>query len=264
MYDWYNLPDMNAIIAIILGFAAGWLVNYLSDVLPTLRKLSRPACAHCGATFRWQDYFLVSACRECKQPRARRILIVLAAAIIISAALWMNTPPKLGYWLGLLVLIYFGVVLVIDLEHRLILHIVSLAGAVIGLIAGTVSNGLVVTLAGGLAGLLLMLIFYLFGMLFARYRARKLGTDDGEEALGFGDVTLSAVIGLMLGWPLITTGLLIGILAGGIISFVMIIVLVASHRYQSMKVFTAYGPYLVLGAVILMFFPQAAALFAGK
>jgi hypothetical protein len=31
-----------------------------------------------------------------------------------------------------------------------------------------------------------------------------------------------------------------------------------------MNVFTAYGPYLVLGAVLLIFFPQAVAFFTGK
>jgi prepilin signal peptidase PulO-like enzyme (type II secretory pathway) len=247
---------MILIIAILFGFIAGWLVNYLSDVLPTLRKLSRPACAHCGAIFRWRDYLLLSACPECKQARSWRSYIVIVLSIMISTALWLNAPVQLGYWISLLVLTYFGVVMVIDLEHRLILHMVSLAGAVIGLIAGIASNGLFSTIAGGVAGLGIMLVFYLFGMLFAHYRARKLGVNDGEEALGFGDVILAGVIGLMLGWPHILTGLLVAILAGGLISLLIIVILSAMRRFESMNVFTAYGPYLVLGAAILMFFPQ--------
>lgn len=255
---------MNVMIALIPGFLAGWLVNYLSDVLPTLRRLSRPVCSHCGTTFGWQDYFFLRACQNCKQTRSWRTGVVLLAAIAISAAVWMNYPPKLGYWLSLLLLTYFGVVLVIDLEHRLILHVVSFVGAVIGLITGILNNGLLSTFVGGLVGLVIMLLFYLFGTLFARYRARKLGVDDGEEALGFGDVLLSAVIGLMLGWPQIYHALLIAILAGGLISFLLILVLSAMRRFQSMNVFTAYGPYLVLGAVLLIFFPQAFAFFTGK
>jgi leader peptidase (prepilin peptidase) / N-methyltransferase len=245
---------MNVIVAIILGYVAGWLVNYLSDVLPTLRKLSRPLCAHCGTPFRWSDYLLVSACRECKRPRSWRTYIVLVTAPIISAILWITPPAQFGYWIGLLVLTYFGVVVVIDVEHRLILHIVSLVGVAIGLLAGFTANGPVWTLLGGLAGLLIMFVLYQFGVLFARYRARKLGVDDDEEALGFGDVILTGVIGLMLGWPQITRGLIIAILAGGMISLLLIVVLSAMRRYQSMNVFFAYGPYLVLGAVILMFF----------
>lgn len=246
---------MSLIIAILLGFVAGWLVNYLSDVLPTLRRLSRPVCTHCGTPFRWQDYLLVNACRECKKPRSWRTYIVLVTAPILSALLWVSPPPHFGTWIGLLVLTYFGVVVVIDLEHRLIMHMVSLAGVAIGLLAGIVANGPVLTVAGGLAGLAIMFGLYQFGVLFARYRARKLGVDDDEEALGFGDVTLSGVIGLLLGWPQIVRGLTIAILAGGVLSLLIIIVLSAARRYQSMNVFTAYGPYLILGALIVMFFP---------
>jgi prepilin signal peptidase PulO-like enzyme (type II secretory pathway) len=170
----------------------------------------------------------------------------------------------MGYWLGFLVLTFFGVVVVIDIEHRLILHVVSLAGALLGILTGTVRYNFATALVGGLAGLGVMLIFYWFGILFARYRARKLGHDDGEEALGFGDVTISAVIGLMLGWPLILYGLMIGILAGGLISLVLVIFLIATRRYESMTVFTAYGPYLVLGAIILLYFPQVLTFLLGK
>ena len=248
---------------IIPGLLAGWLVNYLSDVLPTLDTLSRPVCRHCGGTFRWRDYFLMRTCQNCKHARSWRTGIVLITAIVISVALWINYPPKLGYWISLLLLTYFGVVVVIDLEHRLILHVVTLTGAALGLLVGILNNGLFSTLIGGTVGLGIMLLFYFFGMMFARYRARKLGVDDGEEALGFGDVTLSGVIGLMLGWPHIAKALLIAVLAGGLVSILLILVLSAMRRFQSMNVFTAYGPYLVLGAVLLIFFPQVAGFLAG-
>ncbi|MRR32837.1 hypothetical protein EG834_21460, partial [bacterium] len=62
-------------------------------------------------------------------------------------------------------------------------------------------------LLGGLAGFTIMFVFYLLGVAFAKARARRmraagLETDD-EEALGAGDVILSTVLGLFLGWPLI-------------------------------------------------------------
>jgi len=153
---------------------------------------------------------------------------------------------------------------VIDFEHRLILHMVILPGALLGLLAGTVRTNLVSALLGGLVGFGMMLIFYGIGILFARYRARKLGRDDGEEALGFGDVTISAVLGLMLGWPMILYGLTIGILVGGLISLALVIILIAARRYETMTVFTAYGPYLIFGALLLMYFPQFLAFLSGK
>jgi prepilin signal peptidase PulO-like enzyme (type II secretory pathway) len=91
-----------------------------------------------------------------------------------------------------------------------------------------------------------------------------MGHDDGEEALGFGDVTISGVLGLMLGWPLILYGLMIGILAGGLISLGLVLYLIATRRYESMTVFTAYGPYLVLGAALLIYFPPILSFLLGK
>jgi leader peptidase (prepilin peptidase)/N-methyltransferase len=255
---------MTIIVEILLGLAAGWLVNYLADVLPTQRALVRPACPQCGTNFAWRDYLLVSACRSCRRPRSWRAYITIVAALGISIALALYPPKPVGNWLGLVLAAYFGLVVIIDMEHHLILHMVSLAGAILGLAAGWFLHGLVPTLLGGLAGAGTMLVFYLFGLLFARYRARKLGMDDGEEALGFGDVTISGVLGLMLGWPTIMAGLVIGILAGGIISLLIIIALVVTRRYQTMSVFTAYGPYLVLGAALLIYFPKVLTILLGR
>jgi leader peptidase (prepilin peptidase)/N-methyltransferase len=255
---------MDLIFAGLLGLLASMLVNYLSDVLPAQRRLAQPVCQHCGANYRWKDYFLLIACRACGKPRSWRTYLLLAAGVCLSLALWLNPPARMGYWLGLCVLTYLSLVMVIDLEHRLILHTVSLAGALLGLVTGTIRYDLTTSLLGGLAGLAVMLLFYWLGTLFARYRARKLGTDDDEEALGFGDVTLSTVLGLMLGWPFILFGLFFGVLAGGLASLGIVFFLVVTRRYQSMTVFTAYGPYLVFGAAIMLYFPKLLSVLLGR
>jgi leader peptidase (prepilin peptidase)/N-methyltransferase len=255
---------MELFTASILGLVAGILVNYFSDVLPSKRRLTRPVCDKCGVSYGWLDYLLLKPCRACDHKRKLRPYLILAAGLILSLLIWSFPPNHLGYWLGLLILVYFGIIMVIDIENHLILHMVSLVGIFIGLLAGAIRYNLVTALLGGLAGFIIMLLFYWFGILFGRYRARKLGRDDGEEAFGFGDVILSGVLGLMLGWPVIIYGLMIGILLGGFISLVLILFLLTTRRYQAMTLFTAYGPYLVLGAAILIYFPQAIAFLAAK
>jgi leader peptidase (prepilin peptidase)/N-methyltransferase len=250
---------MAIIIAILIGLAVGQLINYFSDILPEARNFSKPVCAHCSTPHTWTDYLLYKSCKNCHRPRSWRTYIVQFLAIIASVLVWYYPPAGMGYVLGILILIYFGIVMVIDLEHRLILHPVSLAGALLGLITGLVMRGIVPTLVGGAAGFAIMLLFYMIGMWFARYRAKRMGTDDGEEALGFGDVMLAGVLGLMLGWPLIWFGLVLGILLGGVISLVIILYLVVSGRYKTMSFFIAYGPYLIIGATILLFFPSVLA-----
>jgi leader peptidase (prepilin peptidase)/N-methyltransferase len=244
---------MGPIVATLAGYFAGIFINYSSDVLPATLTLSKAQCPKCNSPVSWQHYLYFKNCATCHQPTGTRAYIVVIAAILSSLFIWVSPPSHLNYILGLLVLTYFGIVTVIDLEHRLILLPVSIVGIILGLVVGIWAHGITSTLLGGLAGLTIMGFLYLIGMLFAKYRAKKLGRDDNEEALGFGDVILAGILGLMLGWPLIWFGLLLGILSGGIISLIIIIYLQASGKYQTMSFFIAYGPYLILGATLVMF-----------
>ena len=71
-------------------------------------------------------------------------------------------------------------------------------------------------------------------------------------ALGFGDVNLSGILGLLLGWPAITVGLLFAVLAGGLISLFIILGMLVTKKY---KAFTAipYAPFLILSALFLLY-----------
>lgn len=254
---------MDLIFAGIVGFIVAGLVNYLSDTLPSGKRPGRPACPYCQNGLTWANYLTLAACPQCGKRRSWRTFLTLSLGIALSLWLWLSPPAKLGYWLGMLILAYFAVVVIIDFEHRYIMMITVLAGAVLGLGIGIFLHGLVSTLIGGLIGLGVMGIFYLLGILFARYRTRKRGLDDGEEALGLGDVYLATILGLLLGWPRILFGLLFGVLAGGVVSLLMIIALVLTRRYQSMTVFTAYGPYLVLGAFLILYTPKIFTILTG-
>lgn len=253
--------SITTIIPILSGLFIGILVNYLSDVLPATRKFSVPACGQCSAFFTWTDYFLFRPCPN-GHKRSARTWIVLAAAILICLALFASTQSRLPFWPGLVLIAYFGTVFVIDMEHRLILHPTSLFGAVLGASVGIWINGWKATVLGGLAGFLIMLVFYLFGVLVAKVRARRMRAEgletDDEEALGAGDVILAAILGLMLGWPLIWFGLLQGILLGGVFSLFIVIWLLLSGRYGKnvLNVFIPYGPYFITSAYLILFFPE--------
>lgn len=168
----------------------------------------------------------------------------------------------------MIVLTYFGIITVIDLEHRLILHPTSLFGAILGWIVGAYiyskADGLLVgagkSLLGGLFGFGVMFVIYKLGELVARYRARRMQAagqaDDEEEAFGGGDVYLAGVLGLMLGWPLILFGLTYGVLVGGGISILTLISMVFAKRYadNALMTFIPYGPSLIIGSLYALFF----------
>ncbi|MDL1910047.1 prepilin peptidase [Chloroflexi bacterium CFX6] len=265
----YNkVMDISLLVPALPGWIAGLLVNYVSDVLPVTRRLSQPACPNCRTKFSWMDYLTLRACRNCGTRRSPRTWIVQIAFIASFLYFWLFPPPGLGLPLSLIVLTYFGVVIVIDLEHRLILHPTSLFGAVLGLVVGTyiysrnngILSGALTSLLGGIAGFVIMYLLYQLGALVARLRARRMRAagqaEDDEEALGSADVLLTGILGLMLGWPNIILGITAGALVGGIFGLLALIGHLVKRRYakNSLMTFIPYGPSLVLGAFYILYF----------
>jgi leader peptidase (prepilin peptidase)/N-methyltransferase len=262
-----EMMNVTLVIPILLGWASGLFINYVSDVLPLTRRFSQPVCAHCQAPFPWQAYLTLRPCGNCGGARSLRTWLVQVLTAAAFVYIWLYPPKAIGFLLGMVVLVYFGIITVIDLEHRLILHPTSLAGAVLGLLVGTTIHsrtggllyGVGMSLLGGLFGFGVMFALYLLGMLVARYRARKMQaagqTPDDEEALGGGDMYLAGVLGLMLGWPYITNALVLGVLLGGVASFLFLVALIVRRRYSSdaLMTFIPYGPYFVIGAFYLLF-----------
>lgn len=244
--------NISILIPIALGWLAGYLVNYLSDVLPVTRRFSRPVCPKCGGAMPWKDYLLLRGCPACGGGRGKRAIITQVVMLAGSIYLWLAPPARLGFPLALLLLTWLGIVFVIDLEHRLILHPVSIVGALLGFGIGLVAHGLIPTLAGGAFGFGVMLVFYFLGEVFARYMSKRRGEEIEEVALGFGDVNLCGVTGLLLGWPVILAGLLFTIFAGGIASLLVIVVLLLRKRYQAFTPIP-YAPFLILSILFYLF-----------
>jgi leader peptidase (prepilin peptidase)/N-methyltransferase len=226
-------------------------------------RLAAPFCMACEKIQPLGNYLAwPRRCPACGRRRTWRAWVVELLAVGVALWLWQSPPQRLGFPLGLALLSYFAVVTVIDLEHRLVLLPLSLVGAALGLCAGiwlqwqrTGSPGLAVayTLLGGLGGFAIMLLLYYFGAQFARWAARKKGEEIDEEALGFGDVHLGLIIGLFLGWPAVIIGLMAGVFFGGIASFIYLIIKLITGRHRWFAAIP-YGPYLIAGAVFLLFF----------
>ncbi len=197
-------------------------------------------------------YFWPRRCPKCNKRRARRAWLVELASVLLTLFLWTSAPKPPGFYVSLLLLIYFGTVAVIDLQYRLILHPTSIAGAILGLAVGTWMHGILLTLIGGIAGFGAMFFFYYFGTVFARFIAKRRGEVLEEEALGFGDVNLSGVLGLLLGWPQIVIGLFLAILLGAVVSLIYMLAMVAIRRYRFFAAIP-YGPFLITGAAVLIY-----------
>jgi prepilin signal peptidase PulO-like enzyme (type II secretory pathway) len=158
----------------------------------------------------------------------------------------------LGFIYGLVLMAYFGVVVIVDIEHRLILHSVSIAGAILAFVIGVHLHGTVESLLGGILGFASMWLFYFLGLQFTNLIFRLQGKPL-EEGLGFGDVNLSGVLGLLFGWKGILIALFLGVLIGAVVGLIFMLGMAVTRRYKAFSTM-AYGPFLVAGAVILLYF----------
>jgi len=248
-----NSSFYTLLISIFLGLFIGSLVNYFADVLPATRRFSRPVCPECDQPFMPKDHLFSLRCPHCRHQRPTRHIIVLITSVILCALLRFFPFHGLNFWASLPLLIYLALIVVIDLEHRLVLLETSLFGFVLMLIYGIIFHGLGKALIGALGGMLIMLALFLLGMAFGKIVGIIRHKAINEVPFGFGDVVFGMILGLLSGWPAIAAGLLLGIVIFSAYSLLWLISLVLTKRYESFSNAQALTPFLILGTIILFY-----------
>jgi len=228
----------------VLGLAIGSFLNVCIYRLPRGESIVSPPsrCPSCDQALRWFDnvpvlgwLLLGGRCRSCRAAVSSMYPVVEAAtSVVFLLQLWqVGWQPLLA--IRLLFVSAMIVLFVIDLQHRILPNVITRPGIAVGLIASVFFEpgwraGLIGVAAGG-------------GVLWvvreAYFRIR------GEEGMGFGDVTMLAMVGAFLGWQLMLVTLLIASFAGSIIGGGMIAV-----DRGNMKYALPLGSFLAVGAVI--------------
>jgi leader peptidase (prepilin peptidase)/N-methyltransferase len=150
----------------------------------------------------------------------------------------------------------FVLVIVIDLEHRLILNVVIYPAWMLALLGSLIHPSPYfyrLALLGGLLGFGLLYLVYLAGELFVKVLSRMRGKPINAVAFGFGDVRLGGFIGLVLGFPGVLTALFVAVLLGGLGGLLYWFVQAVILRRYSLFSAIPYGPFLVIGAMLVMF-----------
>lgn len=227
-------------ISVCVGWFVGAIGNWLADQLPYLpqQSLHFQRSHFLRSLFpTWQTMY--SAIDPVPVVRPWRNWLLLAGMAMAFAIDWRLFGNDIGQ---LLVAWFYTawllLIVVIDFEHRRVLNImlppaigVALIAPLLTLLGWAHLPPYSSVLLGGLAG------FGVFAVIFVIGRGRMMGA---------GDVKLAAVIGLMVGYPLVGLALMAGILLGGIAAIALLI------RRRTTKSYMAYGPYLALGALWIM------------
>ncbi len=231
---------MLAAFAALGGLLAGSFVNVVVWRLPRGESLVAPGshCPRCAAPVRPYDNVPVLSwlalrgrCRDCRTHISMRYPLVeaLCAAAAVAVALASDGTRELA--LGLTLTALLVPIALIDLDHRLIPNVLTLAGAVAALAIGLATDPAGVPeqlLAGAAAG----------GFLLAAALARPGG-------MGMGDVKLAAVLGLFLGWE-VGVALLVALVAGTLVG---VIVIARRGVEEGRRTALPFGPFLALGGM---------------
>ncbi len=251
------------ILIIVFGYAAGAAVNFVSDWYYVRRQFLGDYTVKELHLAGWVKYLSWPfSVRTLPLAHKIRVLLVEAIYILLAFWLWFDRPDRVELWWGVPVIIYFGIVIVMDVEFRVVLHPISIAGAVLGALVGVYLRGPWVTLLGGAVGFSVMFLLYKFGEIFMNWVNRKRDERIDEVALGYGDVNMSGVVGLFLGYPPIVLGLLFAIFIAGFVSILFIVISLVIRRFRAFAAMP-YAPFLALAALVMLFFPEQIARLLG-
>jgi prepilin signal peptidase PulO-like enzyme (type II secretory pathway) len=261
---------LNVFIVAVIGLLAGGVINVLSDDLPRRRRVSlphypdnspRPFIAWLG--------LLAFLTGKRSSPNGAKLswrypLTEIGTALLMAiTVLVTDEDPEVSSLQLVFYLIYmaiFMLITVIDLEHRLILFVVIIPSALIALLDAILTPvnhrpDLSTALLGGLLGFGVFFLMYLGGILFSYVVAKIQGYELPEVAFGYGDVMLSTLCGLILGWQPMIIAMFIAVFLGALGAVLYLIARAVSGRYN---MFTPlpYGPYIVAGTLILLLFAE--------
>ena len=149
----------------------------------------------------------------------------------------------------------FVLIGVVDIEQRRIplATLLPLAGLALfdAAFIGETGPNLASSIVGGLSGFLIFYLVFAGGFLFAAVSKKLLKRTLRGGAIGFGDVMLMSVVGMIVGFPDVLVAICISIFAGAVGA----VCVIAGH-YTHMGSYSGfaripYGPYILFGAIVV-------------
>jgi leader peptidase (prepilin peptidase)/N-methyltransferase len=237
------------VIFILLGMVVASFLNVCCDRLPARESIIYPPshCSACQHRLSAKDLipvfsylWLRGRCRYCHAPIPRRLLWVeIGTAVLFGFVSW-----RYGLSIELAIILFycclFIVLMVIDLEHGLILNKVVYPVMVVALLLSIFfsiffpQSEIVPEIKQAVIGGGIGLIVFLLIVLISR------------GGMGWGDVKLAALIGLVTGY-LVIVALLMGMILGGLVA-----VLLLGLKIKKRKEAIPFGPFLAVATIVTL------------
>jgi leader peptidase (prepilin peptidase)/N-methyltransferase len=211
-----TMPLLTPVVVTLLGLLVGSFLNVCIYRLPRGESVVWPGsrCPACGRGLAWFENVPVlgwlalrGRCRTCRAPIPAHYPVVEAVtgALFLAALLVYGPTPLLAVRVAFLCALV--VLFMIDLEHQILPDPITLPGVVLGLAAS------VLLAPGWQSSLIGLAVGRLFPFLVAEvyFRLR------GREGMGMGDFKMLAMVGAVLGWPLVWVVLILSCLLGIVI-----------------------------------------------
>jgi leader peptidase (prepilin peptidase)/N-methyltransferase len=231
--------------AFLIGMLVGGVVNQLASDLSGHGAPRAPHCPYCGRWRPWWQWLGVTAylVRRAECPSCGASVGILRPLIEIGLGLtygylWITLGPSIRLMFYSLYSAIFALILVTDIERRLILNVVTYPAIVLGFVSSFFVPG--VTWWSALMGAAIGLTFFFLAAVIGNAAL-------GSGALGGGDVKLAVFIGLVTGYPLVIEAIALAVLIGAAVSLVLLIT-----QVRSLTDYVPYGPFLIAGAMITL------------
>jgi len=246
----------------IFGAIIGSFLNVCIVRWPKMESVVKPRshCTQCKKLIPWYDniplvsYFVLGGkCRSCGAKFSFRYWLVELLTAVSFVWFFYAFGLKPALFAYLVMVAGFIVAIFVDFEHRIIPDEVSVGGMCVGLVFSLFVpelQGIDVAKTPWLLAHLQSLGWSVVGVLVGGGSIYLMGLLGDfifkKESMGGGDVKLLAMVGAFLGWEAAILTFFIAPFFGAVYGLV--------EKIRTKDSAIAYGPFLVLGALVSMFY----------